>query len=150
MLDSVFLDMLDADATELRRMNRLVAEYPKCGELGLRRVDALIVRPSQDLGVIATEYEQELPRSLRHIIRGLGSRETNRSDMIATLLFQPGFIRTMIEIGERDGLDRASEISTFLGLPCDGPAVPRGTAPENKSHSVDIKKFPDMQLRQAS
>lgn len=123
MLDAVFLDMLDTDATELRRMNRLVAEYPNSRNLGLRRVDALIIRPSQDLGVIATEFEDELPRALRHIIRGLGSQDTNRSDMIATLLFQPMFIRKMIEIGEQDGVRRAPEIATFLGLPavcCDG------------------------------
>ena len=116
MLESVFLDMLDSDAVELRRMNRLVAEYPKSRELGLRRVDALVIRPSQDLGVIATEFEHELPRTLRHIIRGLGSQETNRSDMIATLLFQPPFIRKMIEIGEKDGISRAGEVSAFLGL----------------------------------
>jgi NTE family protein len=121
MLESVFLDMLDSDAVELRRMNRLVAEYPKSRELGLRRVDALIIRPSQDLGVIATEFENELPRSLRHIIRGLGSQETNRSDMIATLLFQPRFIRKMIEIGEKDGANRAPEFAAFLGLI---PALP--------------------------
>src|SRR5687768_2254592 len=116
MLESVFLDMLDSDASELRRMNRLVTKYPKCGELGLRRVDALVIRPSQDLGVIATKFEHELPRTLRHIIRGLGSQETNRSDMIATLLFQPRFIRKMMEIGEKDGISRAGEVSAFLGL----------------------------------
>jgi NTE family protein len=116
LLDSVFLDLLDSDATELQRMNRLVSECPVSRELGLRRVDALVLRPSQDLGVIATEFESELPRAVRHVIRGLGSRDTNRSDMVATLLFQPGFIRKMIEIGERDGAHRADEIAEFLGL----------------------------------
>ncbi len=116
MLDSVFLDMVDTDAADLRRMNRLVTEYPKSRELGLRHVDALVIRPSQDLGVIATEFENELPRALRHIIRGLGSRDTNRSDVIATLLFQPLFIRKMLEIGEQDGTRRIAEIATFLGL----------------------------------
>jgi NTE family protein len=126
MLDSVFLDMLDTDATHLRRMNRLVTEYPKIRELGLRRVDALVVRPSQDLGVIATEFERELPRAVRHIIRGLGSRDTNRSDMVATLLFQPLFIRKMIEIGEMDGHARANEIAAFLGRRI---KLPAGTPP---------------------
>lgn len=116
MLDSIFIDMLDAGAAELRRMNQLIAEHPRSRELGLRRVDALVVRPSQDLGVIATEFEDELPRALRHLIRGLGSRDTNRSDLIATLLFQPLFIRKMLEIGERDGQARAAEIGAFLGL----------------------------------
>jgi NTE family protein len=116
MLESVFLDMLDNDACELRRMNRLVSEYPKSRDLGLRHVDALVIRPSQDLGVIATEFENELPRALRHIIRGLGSRDTNRSDVIATLLFQPLFIRKMLEIGEQDGMRRAGEIAAFLDM----------------------------------
>lgn len=116
LLDSVFLDMLDSDAVELRRMNRLIDEHPRSQDLGLRRVEALVIRPSQDLSVIATEFENELPRALRHIIRGLGSRETNRADVIATLLFQPLFIRKMLEIGERDGAARADEVGQFLGL----------------------------------
>jgi len=128
MLDSVFLDMLDVDAMELRRMNRLISEHPRSTELGLRTVDALIIRPSQDLGVIATEFEEELPKALRHLIRGLGSCETNRSDLIATLLFQPPFIRKMIEIGERDGDARRDEIAAFLGcaptMPASGPQAP--------------------------
>ena len=128
MLESVFLDMLDNDACELRRMNRLVAEYPKSRELGLRHVDALVIRPSQDLGVIATEFENELPRALRHIIRGLGSRDTNRSDVIATLLFQPLFIRKMLEIGEQDGMRRAGEIAAFLGMR-PSEALPKPNAP---------------------
>jgi hypothetical protein len=36
--------------------------------------------------------------------------------MIATLLFQPRFIRKMIEVGERDGEQRAAEVGAFLGL----------------------------------
>jgi NTE family protein len=116
LLESVFLDMLDSDAAELRRMNQLIDQHPKSRELGLRRVEALVLRPSQDLSVIASEFENELPRALRHVIRGLGSRDTNRSDVIATLLFQPRFIRKMFEIGERDGARRAAEVGEFLGL----------------------------------
>ncbi len=115
LLESVFLDQLDSNAAELRRMNRLIAEHPRSQELGLRHVDALVLRPSRDLGVVASEFESELPRALRHLIRGLGSRETNRADMIATLLFQPLFIRKMLEIGEQDGARRVDEIGAFLG-----------------------------------
>lgn len=128
LLESVFVDMLDHDACELRRMNRLISEHPRSAELGLRRVDALVLRPSQDLSVIASEFEHELPRTLRHIIRGLGSRETNRSDMIATLLFQPRFIRKMIEIGEHDGAARCDEIAAFLGRPL-APVSPLSSGP---------------------
>jgi NTE family protein len=116
LLESVFLDMLDSDAAELRRINQLIAEHPRSRDFGLRQVDALVMRPSQDLGVIASEFENELPRMIRHVIRGLGSRDTNRADLVATVLFQPLFINKMIEVGERDGAERADEIATFLGL----------------------------------
>ena len=46
--------------------------------------------------------------------------------MIATLLFQPMFIRKMIEVGERDGLARLPEIAAFLGLtPAANATAPR-------------------------
>jgi len=129
LLESVFLDMLDSDAMELRRMNQLIAEHPRSEQFGLRRVDALVIRPSQDLGVIASEFEAELPRAIRHVVRGLGSRDTNRSDLVATLLFQPRFIRKMIEIGERDGWERRHEIGTFLGINLRAaPALPHDAA----------------------
>jgi NTE family protein len=142
LLESVFLDLLDADAAEMRRMNRLIAAHPRSRELGLRPVDALVLRPSQDLSVLASEFENELPRALRHVIRGLGSRETNRSDMIATLLFQPMFIRKMIEIGERDGLARLPEVAAFLGLTPAANAAPRPARVAAADTSSPLLPFP--------
>ncbi len=125
LLDSIFLDALDTDAMELKRMNRLLAEHPKSKELGLRPVHAMLLRPSRDLGMIATEFESELPAAFRHLVRGLGSKDTNRSDLLATLLFQPRYINRMIEIGEQDGYERRHEIAAFLGLPVHpDPRVP--------------------------
>jgi NTE family protein len=123
LLDSIFIDMLDTDAMELRRMNRLLAEHPKSQELGLRPVEVMLIRPSRDIGVIATEFESELPGAFRHLVRGLGSKDTNRSDLLATLLFQPRYISRMMEIGEQDGYERRHEIAAFLGRPVQ-PAPP--------------------------
>jgi NTE family protein len=117
LLDSIFLDMLDCDAMELRRLNQLQAEHPRSKEMGLHPVDVMLLRPSRDIGRIASEFESELPRTFRHLVRGLGSKDTNRSDLLATLLFQPRYIRRMIEIGEEDGYQRRNEIAAFLGLP---------------------------------
>jgi len=114
LLDSVFLDMLDYDALTIERVNALVQSHPKPHESGFHSVKLLLVRPSQDLGVIANEFEADLPRTFRFVTRGLGTRETRRADMLATLMFQPGYIRRMIEIGEADGDHRRDEIAAFL------------------------------------
>jgi NTE family protein len=117
LLDSIFVDTLDRDAMDLQLMNQLLVGQPPNGRLGLRPVEVLLLRPSQDLCALAGEFESELPGAFRHVVRGLGTRDTNRSDFLATLLFQPHYIQKVMDIGERDGNHRLNEIATFLGLP---------------------------------
>ncbi len=114
LLDMVFVDMLDHDAMNLRRVNQLLRDNHRGTETGLRPVEVSLVRPSQSLEVIAKEFEQGLPRGFRFLTRGLGTRQTNRADLLATLLFQPGYVRRLIEIGEHDGDQRRGEIAKFL------------------------------------
>ncbi len=115
LLESVFMDMLDHDVQTTQRLNRLVIDHPHAAETGVRPVEVLLVRPSQDLGRMANKFESELPRTFRFVTRGLGTRETRRADLLATLLFQPGYIARMIEVGEQDGDRRREEVAAFLG-----------------------------------
>lgn len=116
LLDTVFLDTLDYDAMNIHRINDLLREHPDIGGAGgLRSVELLLQRPSLNLESLAHEFEAELPRSFRFATRGLGTRQTSRADLLATLLFEPGYIRRMIEIGEHDGEARRAEIAAFLG-----------------------------------
>ncbi len=114
VLDSVFLDMLDYDAATLQRINGLVRSAPCPAEPDLRPVELLMIRPSEDLGSIANEFERELPRVFRFATRGLGTREAPRADLLATLLFQPRYINRLLEIGARDAEARHDEIAAFL------------------------------------
>ena len=113
---NVFVDMLDADAMAMRQLNRLIADHPRGREHSQRPVDVLVMRPSEDLGTLAREFETELPRALRQVFQALGSHKTDRSNIIATLLFQPRYLRRVLEIGERDGARRRDELAVFLGL----------------------------------
>lgn len=116
LLDSVFVDRLDSDAAKMRQINQLIADNPHSPEFGLRPVEVFVVRPSVDLGEIASEFFDELPRILRNILHGLSADEGDRSAIIATLLFQPRYIRRVIEIGEKDGAARRDEFAAFFGL----------------------------------
>ena len=49
----------------------------------------LVLRPSQDLGKLANEFEADLPKTFRFLVRGLGSQETRANDMLSLLMFQP-------------------------------------------------------------
>lgn len=116
MLDAVFLDMLDYDALNTKRVNTLLEAHSHPHDTGLHPVQLLLIRPSVDLSVLANDYESRLPRTFRFATRGLGTREARRSDMLATLLFEHGYIRRMIAIGENDCSKRLDEIAAFLAL----------------------------------
>jgi NTE family protein len=116
LLNAVFVDMLDYDALVMQRINALLRGHADERRTGLRVVDLLVLRPSQDLEALAGDYETKLPRFFRYMVRGLGTRETRRPDLLATILFAPEYIRRVIEIGERDGERRLAEIATFLGF----------------------------------
>lgn len=102
MLNAVFLDLLDQDAERLERFNRLLAKLPPEDRDGMRPVDLLTVRPSSDLGRLAGEHEIQLPGAFRFLTRGLGTRETRSPDALSLLMFEPGYLRRLIEIGEAD------------------------------------------------
>jgi len=114
LLNAIFLDLLDADALRLQQLNSLVDRLPPDGREGLRHVDMLTLRPSQDLGRLANEFEGDLPRTFRFLVRGLGSRETRSNDMLSLLMFQPDYIAKVIELGEADARARSREIDAFI------------------------------------
>ncbi|MFB6240571.1 MAG: patatin-like phospholipase family protein, partial [Gemmatimonadota bacterium] len=118
LANSSFLDTLETDARWLRRVNRLVSRLPEeeRGREPLHEVDLLVLRPSRDLGRLAAEYEQELPRTLRFLSRGLGTRESESPDLVSYLLFERGYLRRLIELGERDAERQWPRIASFLGV----------------------------------
>jgi NTE family protein len=111
LVNSIFLDNIDYDAANLERINAL---QPKSSPAGLRPVQLLVLRPSEDLGRIAGETERQLPWTFRYLTRGLGTRETTTADLLATLMFEAQYTRRLIQIGRRDSEERMAEIRRFL------------------------------------
>jgi NTE family protein len=114
LYNAIFLDQLDADALEMLRLNRLLARLPEADRDGLRPIDLLMLRPSVDLGELANEYEADLPRPLRFLTRGLGTRETRSNDFLSLVMFQTDYVRHLIDLGESDAAARIEDIRWFL------------------------------------
>jgi NTE family protein len=115
LMNAIFLDVIDQDTLRLERLNELLEQLPPERRLGLKPVRLLVIRPSCDLGQMAAGYDRQLPRAFRFMIRGLGTRRTTSSEMLAMLAFVPGYVRTLIELGEEDAERRKDEIEAFLG-----------------------------------
>ena len=117
LMNAVFLDVLDEDVLRLERINRLIAKLPPEERGGLEPVGILGLRPSVDLGVLAAEYEPKLPRFFKFLTRGLGTKETASPDFLSLLMFQPDYLRKVIEIGEADAESRADQIDALVRQP---------------------------------
>jgi len=114
LFNAIFLDQLDGDALQLRTVNALIDALPEEKRQGLRPIELLVVRPSEDLGRLANAYEAELPKGFRFFTRGLGTRETRSNDMLSLVMFQPDYVKRLLELGEADAEKRRADFETLL------------------------------------
>jgi NTE family protein len=124
LYNALFLDVFDYDALRIERINFLVKQVPLDKRGGLRCVDLLLLRPSRDLGKLANAYEIELPSPFRFMTRGLGTQETRSNDILSVLMFQPDYLRRLLDLGYADAGARREEIAAFFakGPLCPDPA----------------------------
>lgn len=119
ILNAIFLDHLDTDVEHLRRLNELLATHQisesRTSE-PLRKLSVLSITPSVDLGDLALNYASKVPPLLRYMLRGLGTKESETSDLISYLLFEAEYARALLDIGYRDANARIDEIRGFLGV----------------------------------
>jgi NTE family protein len=116
LYNAVFLDVIDQDALRLERMNRVLKKLPEEARDGMRVVELFVQRPSRDLGRLARYYEPKLPSTFRFLSRGWGTRQTTSPDILSMLMFQPDYLRRLIELGEADADARSEEIEAFMKL----------------------------------
>ena len=107
MLDSLFMDTLNADLERISRYNE--TNYAK-------RIEFLVMTPTRDVNEIARRHARELPGTLRAVMRMMGASSTASALLLSYLLFERGFTRELIELGREDARARGEEIRTFLAL----------------------------------
>lgn len=127
LYNAIFLDLIDEDIMRLQRVNRLLDDLPASEREGMRLVDILVLRPSRDLGKLASEFEPRLPRAFRYLTRGLGTRRTASPDILSLLMFQHDYLRRLVEIGEGDVEANAERIDSFLSASSSVAVPQRGT-----------------------
>jgi NTE family protein len=119
VLNSIFLDSLEADLERLQRINKTVSllspQQLKEGGVTLRKVEVLVISPSQDIGRIAAKHAHHLPRAVRFLLRGLGATGRSGANLLSYLLFEKPYCRELIALGYADAMQRRQEILEFLG-----------------------------------
>lgn len=117
MLNAAFLDALDLDAERMRRINETAASLAQEGRAHpsqLRDIPLLVIRPSQDLGTLASEEFNRFSPMLRYLLKGIGASADKGWDLLSYLAFDSAYTRHLMELGEADVLAQRDDILEFF------------------------------------
>ena len=117
---SVFQDTLQADVEQAQRVSQTMRQLPR--EIAMvmpyRPVDILAISPSQSLDALAQAHAGELHAATYNALAGLGALGEKGSPSGAAiasyLLFEPGFVKALMALGERDAYARKAELLDFF------------------------------------
>ena len=115
LLDTIFMDTLNADLNRLQRVNRTLSLLGEQGQVesGLRPIESMVIRPSRDLRQVTHEHMAEIPRAVRTLLRALGGWGRDWR-MASYLLFESAYCGELMRMGFEDAMRQSNEIIDFL------------------------------------
>jgi NTE family protein len=143
VLNAFLLDHVQSDYEILTRLNRMIEDGEETygsaflptvnqrvvrrGDLPYRRVQSLVVRPSEDIGKLAATYVRSgaLRRGgafARRLLSLMDVGEATEADLASYLLFDGAFAKKLIDLGRADAEARRHDIAEFFGSAHDDEA----------------------------
>ncbi len=113
MLDTLFTDQIYGDLEQLERINELVHAAPEHAR-GARVVETLMLAPSVDPREAAARHIDAMPRSLRSLLRVIGARDIEGSQLASYLMFEGPYTRELIELGYKDAMEARTALLAFV------------------------------------
>lgn len=112
VMASVFHDTLQADVEQTQRVTQTINSLPPeaAAAMPYRPIDVLAIAPTRSLDELAQRFTSELPASIRDALGALGVLKGSGGTLASYLLFEPGFVQSLIEMGESDALAQREEL----------------------------------------
>jgi NTE family protein len=115
-LSSIFLDSLAVDVERAHRVNQTLAMVSEAerARMPLRKVDLLVIAPSERLDDIAARHARSLPGPVRTLLAAIGAMESRGAALASYLLFERSYTRELVELGRRDTFARRGDVLAFF------------------------------------
>jgi NTE family protein len=137
-LNALMLDHTEYDLQRMQRINMILeAGHASFGDkfetmmnhelvrlrgAPLRRIHAVHIRPSEDIGAIAAQFVNAGRMRVRGVIarnlisRLAGGEARHESDLLSYLLFDGDFASELIELGRRDAAKKEDELAALFDV----------------------------------
>jgi len=127
-MSSIFLDSLGVDIERLQRINQTLSliQPEALVDTALRRIELLVLAPSERIDVIAARHTAALPGALRRMLGApnnapidtqadVPGAAVKAAALASYLLFESGFTRELMALGRHDTLRQRDEVLRFFG-----------------------------------
>jgi NTE family protein len=116
LLNALLLDGLEVDVERCERINRTLGALPEDqrARQPLRVIPLTVLRPSDDLGEMATELLHRTPLPVRHLLKGLGATEYVGWDLLSYLFFDHAYTARLLRLGYDDTIAQRESVERFL------------------------------------
>lgn len=110
MMNAIFLDSLDSDVERMMKINSLIKQGT---HQEFKSIPILMLRPSRDLGKMTEKLNEELPATLRYLLKGIGVSDKEGLDLLSYLAFDQSYTVPLMELGYEDTLKMREQILEF-------------------------------------
>lgn len=112
MMNAIFLDSLESDVERMLKINSLIAQGR---EEEFKMIPILMLRPSKDLGKMTEKLNEELPATLRYLLKGIGVSDKEGLDLLSYLAFDQSYTVPLMDLGYEDTMKKRTEVQDFIG-----------------------------------
>ena len=115
LMNAILMDNIEYDIERLSRINATIDAVPleNRSKIPLRKIEYLHIRPSVDLGKLASEKFDLLPETIKYLVSGVGTRN-EASELISYLMFESEYCHELSKIGYDDAMGQMDKILDFL------------------------------------